>query len=120
MNFIQPRWTLFLFIPLISSCYYDVEEELYQNVNCNTPVSVNFTTHVQPVINSFCATSGCHVTGGTGIGNFETYAGLKAKVDDGSFVDRTLQVKDMPPSINLAACDLELLQAWVDQGAPEN
>ncbi len=120
MNFNPLRWTLILIVPAISSCYYDVEEELYSTVVCNTPVAVNFTTHVQPVINSFCASSGCHVTGGTGVGNFETYAGVKAKVDDGSFTERTLQAKNMPPSGNLSTCDLELLQAWVDLGSPEN
>jgi hypothetical protein len=101
------------------SCYYDVEEELYQDFNCDTPVALSYTAQAKSVIDANCATSGCHITGGTGVGNFETYAGVKAKIDDGSFAERTFQAKNMPPN-GLATCDFLLLQAWVDQGAPEN
>lgn len=100
----------------LSSCYYDVESELYQNQVCNTPATIDYATDVAPVIAAACGTPSCHATGGTGTGNFETYEGVKAKVDDGSFEDRTFVQKNMPPT-PLNTCDLELLQAWVAAGA---
>lgn len=103
-------------ITFLSSCYYDVESELYPNQNCEIPATLVYATDVAPIIANSCGTAGCHVTGGTGIGNFETYEGVKAKVDDGSFENRTFVQKNMPPT-PLNTCDLELLQAWVAAGA---
>ena len=72
---------LFL-ITLSNSCYFDNEEELYPNAMCDASVT-NFMDVIDPIIKSNCALSGCHVPGGTGIGNFTTYAGIKAAVDNG-------------------------------------
>lgn len=113
-----------LFIPALmlavsSGCYYDVEAELYPDT-CAVPDVVSWTTDIQPVINASCATSGCHVTGGTGPGNMESYEGVKAKVDDGEFQIRVLQEQNMPPSESLSNCTLQIIQAWVDAGAPQN
>ncbi|MBI1266702.1 MAG: hypothetical protein GC193_04625 [Cryomorphaceae bacterium] len=100
----------------LTSCYYDVESELYPNQNCDTPATLVYATDVAPIIANSCGIAGCHVSGGTGTGNFETYEGVKAKVDDGSFEARTFVQKNMPPT-PLNTCDLELLQAWVAAGA---
>lgn len=105
---------------VLSSCYYDVESELYANETCNVPETVSFAADVQPIINSNCATSGCHVAGGTGTGNFESYDGVKAKVDDGSFVIEVFLDQTMPPSGNLGNCDSQILQAWIEADTPNN
>ena len=103
---------------LLASCYYDVESELY--AGCDNPIEVLYSVHVEPVINASCAISGCHIDGGSGTGNMETYDGVKAMVDAGTFQQRTLEQRNMPPSGSLGTCDLLLLQDWIDQGALNN
>lgn len=76
--------------------------------------------NVLPIINASCATTGCHVSGGNAPGDFTVFNELKSKVDNGSFEDRVLIQKNMPPNAQLSDCDLEILQAWLDSGALNN
>lgn len=106
-----------------TGCYYDNEEDLYefyyQANPCDT-VDVTFNEDIEPIVRGQCAITGCHIAGGTGNGIFESYAGVKAKVDNGSLLQRTVVDGDMPPSGPLSDCQMKLLEAWVAQGAPEN
>lgn len=107
---------------MLSSCYYDNEEELYeyynQQNNCDT-TAVSFATDIMPMIQGNCV-SGCHVAGGTGVGIFENYAEVKAKVDNGSMNNRVVVIRDMPPSSALTPCQIQQMQAWILNGAPNN
>jgi len=113
------RIASFLFICFFTACYYDNEEELYPNSDCNTD-AVSFSVQIQPIISSSCATPGCHVAGGTAGFSLETYSEIKSKVDDGSFRDRVIVQQNMPPSEDLSSCELEQLKVWLDEGAPNN
>lgn len=108
---------------VISGCYYDNEEELYQYYNeqnqCVTD-SLTYAAHIASIISAHCATSGCHVAGGTGNGIFQNYAAVKAKVDNGSLRERVVVRKDMPPSGPLNSCQIQQIDAWITAGAPEN
>ena len=103
----------------LSSCYNDKEDLLYGNDDCN-PVDVSFSKDIQPLINTTCNKSGCHVQGGTGNGIFDNYDPIKAKVDNGSFRQRVLVQKDMPPSTPLSNCQLKYIESWLNAGAPNN
>jgi len=107
---------------MLSSCYYDNEEELYEYYNqqntCDTS-AVSFATDIMPMIQGNCV-SGCHVAGGTGVGIFENYAEVKAKVDNGSMNNRVVVVRDMPPANALTDCQILQMQAWILNGAPNN
>ncbi|MFZ6052768.1 hypothetical protein [Halocola ammonii] len=111
-----------LFVALLSSCYYDNEEELYPFDNCNLPQEVSYAADVEPIISGSCAVSGCHITGGEGNGVFDSYQSIKEKYDNGTFQNRVLQVGDMagPSYGNLSDCEVETLRKWVEQGAPNN
>lgn len=108
---------------VMAGCYYDNEEDLYQyyyqDNTCDT-VGVSFSNDIMPIIQGNCATIGCHVQGGTGNGIFENYAGVKAKVDNGSLKSRVLVQKNMPPSQPLGDCSMSLISAWINAGAPNN
>ncbi len=113
----------FLLLLLISSCYYDKEDKLYDqyyaNKNCDT-TTVTYALTIQPIIAAKCATSGCHTAGGSGNGNFDTYSGSKAKVDNGSFLNRTVVLMNMPVSAPLTACEMSQVKKWIQMGAPNN
>ncbi|MFC2125150.1 hypothetical protein ACFLU5_10085 [Bacteroidota bacterium] len=109
-------YLLFLFV--IQSCYYDNEEELYPDLpSCDT-TDVNFSMVIQPIFNTNCATSGCHIPG-TGRTDLSTYSGIKAIVDDGRLEDRVIIQRDMPPSGPLSSCEIKLIEAWIENGATD-
>ena len=126
------RYTLFIFISLLFACTYD-QYEVPQPApagpapadttnsamtRCDS-LNVTYTLTVKPIMDASCTTSGCH-SAGSGNGDYTTYAGLKAKVDNGSFKQRVLEDKNMPPGGPLSAETLEKLQCWLDAGAPNN
>lgn len=114
------KTTIFiLFTLVLYSCFNDNEEELYGPVSCDVS-NVTYSNDVSAIINNSCATTGCHVSGGTGPGNFTEYNQLKITVDNGTFENRVLIQKTMPPSTPLSDCELQLLQAWLDDGALQN
>lgn len=90
-------------------------------VDC-VPGTNGFASKIKPIINAKCSTPGCHISGGTGNGWFDTYENLKEKVDDGSFNDRVFVKKDMPPIGHppLTEDELKSLKCWVNNGALNN
>ncbi|MEO8067113.1 MAG: hypothetical protein ABI599_05425 [Flavobacteriales bacterium] len=105
---------------LLGGCYYDSEEVLYPGSFCDT-ANVTYSGTVQSLIQTNCAVSGCHVPGGQGTGNFQVFAELKARVDNGTFRTLVLVNRTMPPNnVQLSACELEQLTIWVNAGALEN
>lgn len=96
----------------------DIEPEP-EPEECDTE-DVTYTSHIRLIVNTNCAISGCHVTGGQGNGSFETYEGIKAKVDNGALRQRVLVEKSMPPTGSLSDCELDQIEAWIDAGGPES
>ena len=87
--------------------------------DCAT-LNVTYSATIQPIINTECAISGCHVSGGTAPTDYATYAGIKISIDPGFLKDRTLTQKDMPPAGALADTTLQKISCWLDAGAPNN
>lgn len=84
--------------------------------------SVTFTDSIQPIISANCATPGCHDIGSLN-GDFTTYGGVKAKVDNGSFQTRAIEgggPTPMPPTGLLPAQEINKLKCWLASGAPNN
>ena len=117
-----------LFFPLavccvcfLNACIKDkgsIPEELTLS-KCDS-LNVTYGTSIEPIITANCATSGCHVSGGSGSGVFDNYTNVKAKVDNGSFKNRVITIGNMPPSGTLSQTDKEKIQCWLDAGAPNN
>ncbi|MCU0935712.1 MAG: hypothetical protein MUF66_06490 [Gammaproteobacteria bacterium] len=99
---------------------------------------ISFKTHVQPIVNKYCAE--CHTAGGVGIQKsgfaVDTYQSLMKGtkfgpvVVPGSAVSSSfyrLVSGDVDPSIRmphgkdkLPAQDVKLVELWIDQGAKDN
>lgn len=88
-------------------------------VSVNFCDTITFSKHIKPIINNNCATSGCHVMGGSGDGDFTGYSGLKAKVDNGKFKLRVFDSPNnpMPAAGMLPPDQLSLIKCWLDKGA---
>ena len=81
--------------------------------------AISYALHVQPIISAHCAITGCHVTGFPP-GDFTTYEGVRAQIENGFFQSKVLELKSMPPSDSLNEGELETLQCWVEHGALNN
>jgi len=82
-------------------------------------LNTKFTAVIMPIIQANCATPNCHVSGFS-FGDFTTYDGVKAKVDNGSFNNRVIIQKNMPPSVPLPDSLLQKIDCWVQKGARSN
>jgi hypothetical protein len=108
----------------LAGCYYDKEEELYPNssttstTSTTAPVMVSYKNDIQQLMANNCATPGCHVTGAQSP-DLSSYTGLfgsRAIVKD-----RANSVSNPMPSGGLMSIsNRNLLNSWIDAGAPNN
>lgn len=107
---------LLVLLLIITSCRHREDEK----TGCDLVFS-SYTADISPIIATNCAIEGCHISGAL-MGDFTTYEGLKAKVDNGSFELRVLDMKIMPPATRppLTEPQLQRLRCWVERGAKEN
>jgi len=106
----------------LSSCYYDSEEELYSGSACDT-TNVTYSGTIQPILAANC--NSCH-TGSTGQGgvSLSTYDELMVHVNSGIFrkaVNHEPGATPMPYNMaKLPDCELLKINAWINNGAPNN
>lgn len=111
-------------ILFIYSCTKDVGQNISlspntQSVSANSCDTVKYSLHIAPIIASNCL--GCH-TSGPGTGILTTYLGVKAKVDNGSFKARVIDLlpSPMPQGGALSPDKIALIQCWLNNGAQNN
>ena len=112
---------------LLTACYYDNEEDLFQYVDqaggdCEV-MTAEFTADIVPILTAYC--NRCHRDGRTdGNVNLEGYDRVSPYANDGSLLGATkhdASFAAMPPSGGLIpACDLQKLTVWIEAGAPNN
>jgi hypothetical protein len=120
---------IILALAILSSCYYDNEQELYpdQGTNCDT-TNVTFSGTIFPVINSTCM--GCH-SGATPQGNIllEDYTTISAQAaipagQSGSLygaISHDPGNSPMPKNgTPLSDCTVKQFKVWIDAGRPDN
>jgi len=125
MKFLKPCLLILSFSAVLSSCYYDNKEELYQNfpdTDCDTS-NTRFTATIHPIIIDNCAIPGCHfsVTAQSGL-DFTTYDDVQTVGLDGRLVGRITGSSGpiMPPSGALPPCEIEQIKKWVRNGSQNN
>ncbi len=117
----------FFFLPisvffLVTSCYYDVEEELYPE-GCESVIDVSYSTHVLPIVDNACY--GCHsASANQGNITLEGYQSLEPYLADGSFecsINWNGGCSPMPKNQSkMHPCDLAIVNQWLDDGALDN
>ena len=106
----------------ISGCYYDVEEEIYPEIDCDTQ-SATYSGMVQPILSNNCLVCHSAAVNTAGI-TLEGYSNLKTYVDNGRFLGAIKHqpgFSSMPQGApQLPDCDILKIEAWVLDGAPNN
>jgi len=85
--------------------------------------NVTFNGSIKPIINNKCL--GCHSSAAPqGNINYSTYAGVKAKVDDGRLwgaINHLPGFSALPKNGNkLSECEITQFRKWIAAGAPNN
>lgn len=97
--------------------------DCFAGANCDTLTNVSFSAAVLPVLDTYC--NGCH-SGNTPQGGIDqsNWAAVNATVNDGSFmgsINHDNGFVAMPLNgAKIPACDILLIQTWVDEGALNN
>jgi mono/diheme cytochrome c family protein len=114
-----------------AGCYNDKYDQLYvtpATVTCDT-TAVSYSTTVAPIINANCNVSGgCHDAAGAATSgyNFSTYAGVQAVANYDYMItditgNPTSRHHAMPLNLpKISQCDINIITAWIDQGALNN
>jgi hypothetical protein len=106
-------------VSIISGCYYDKEDLLYGGA-CDTG-NVSYTQTVTGILKNYGCLN-CHSGGSpSGAINLETYANVKATVDNGKLYGSITHASGFVPMPDGAAamtpCDIKKIKAWIDAGA---
>ena len=115
--------TVVLLVCLLApSCYYDIEEDLYPDTGCNV-ADVGYSNTVVPILENNCYR--CHDAANNFGGiTVEGYAQLKKYVDNGQLLgvlNHEAGFSPMPKNApQLRSCDIEKIEAWVNNGALNN
>jgi len=113
----------------LSSCYYDIDEELNPPLTSNVcdTTAAKFAADIVPILNSNCATTGCHTTVSIAGGYiFDNYTDVKATMDNDSArffssINQDGNASAMPKGgSKLSDCNISKIKAWVASGAPNN
>jgi len=109
----------------LTSCYYDVQEELHPtlfSVNCAT-TDYTFSGRVSDILQVNCV--GCHsqtlASGGVVL---DTYNSVKAYADNGKLlgtIEHSTGFAPMPYNLpQLSSCDRLTIKNWIENGSTNN
>jgi hypothetical protein len=108
-----------------SGCTYDsLDVEA-----CDPPATASFANDIAPILGGSCnsASVACHATGNFNNADLDSYAGVKLVVDNGKLIssitwDGVATNSRMPSgsSSKIEQCSIDLIQQWIDEGAPNN
>ncbi|MBS1763961.1 MAG: cytochrome c [Bacteroidetes bacterium] len=111
-----------LLVMTFSSCYYDVEDELYPASNCDT-TDVTYRQSVVPVLKNNCYS--CHSTAmANGSVVLDNYQSVKAVAADGRLlgsINHESGYIAMPQDQGkLSDCDIRKITIWIENGIQDN
>ncbi|WP_417612987.1 hypothetical protein [Owenweeksia hongkongensis] len=109
---------------VVSSCYNDNKEDIYQNANndCDTS-NVTYSATIKAIVTANCAISGCHSgTNPSANLDYTTYADLETSASNGALVNRINGRGALMPQGGpaLPECQITQIETWVNDGAPNN
>ena len=110
-----------LSIVLVSSCYYDVDSELYGTKACDNSI-VSYNGRIKAIMTSYC--DNCHGGGSPSAGiATDSYANAVAADANGALnctIAQSSGCSPMPKGGKLSQCDIDACAAWAAAGYPEN
>ena len=106
----------------LTSCYYDVEENLYPKSECVT-TDLSFEADIMPILERNCYS--CHsAAANTANVTLEGHGQLLQHISNGRLLGAIRHDPGFTPmpqgAPKLIACDIDKIEQWVSDGAPNN
>ena len=113
---------LLIGMAFLTSCYYDVEENLYPVNDCST-LNMSYQQNIAPILQRNCYA--CHsAAANTANVTLEGHGELIKHVNSGRLlgaINHQPGFKPMPQGASkLIECDIAKIEQWVADGAPNN
>ena len=104
------------------SCYYDVEEDLYPTTECST-TDMSYQTDILPILQNNCYQ--CHDAANNFGGiTLEGFDQIKTFVNNNQLLGVIRHEAGFSPmpknSAKLLECEIEKIESWITNGAPNN
>lgn len=88
------------------------------SVDCATVTNKAFAANVSPLIQSSCATAGCHAAGSSnGPGALTTYSQISGNA---ASIRSAVSSGRMPQGSTLSTAQKNSIICWIDSGSPNN
>ncbi|MGZ3820449.1 MAG: hypothetical protein ACXVB6_07650 [Mucilaginibacter sp.] len=116
---------LFILLICASGCYYDHANLSYpQQTGSCVPTTVTYSVNVTGILTTNCYS--CHsgnAAAGGGI-KLDTYATLKVYITNGQLMNSINHTGSLPAmplnAAQLSSCDINTIQAWINNNTPNN
>jgi cytochrome c5 len=109
-------------LTLLTSCYYDNEEDLYGGAPACDTAAVSYAASVAPVLQNNCTS--CHSGNFPSAGiRLDSYESVRTQALNGRLYGSVAHLPGfsaMPEGGKLSECNIALIGAWVNQGASNN
>ena len=109
-----------------TACKKENEENLIGPVVCDT-ANMKYATNILPILVSNCYEchgNGLSQQGPGGAVNFDTYVNTKKQIDNNNLINAIKHTAGFTPmpfgKPMLSSCDIDKIQAWINNGAPNN
>jgi cytochrome c553 len=120
----MPPLSCILIVLIMAACTSNSEEELYgdEESSCDT-TNVSFSNDVFPIIDNNCLA--CHGTGSPPLGiSLTSYSEIKHVASSSRFLGAIKHQQGYTPmpqnAPKLSDCKIATLEAWVNDGMPDN
>lgn len=105
-----------------SSCYYDVEEEIYPTLDCES-TNMSYAADIEPLLSNNCYV--CHAAnvnfGGI---TLDSHEAVVQNVNNNKILGAIKHLPGFSPmpqgAPKLLDCQIEKIESWVNDGAPNN
>lgn len=107
----------FLITGIIVSCSKSGSSNGSTTVDCSGSAK-SYTSDVNPIIQSYCAVSGCHAAGSSnGPGALTTYQQV---FNNSTSIRNVVLNRTMPQGTSLSSAQINAIVCWIDNGATNN
>jgi len=112
-----------LLTTISQACYYDNKEDLFPDTTSCQTDSMSFSQHIVPILNTYCISCHNNASAQAGI-SLEGYSNVINFVNDGRLL-KTIKHEPgvVPMPLNqdkMPECPIQRIDAWIQQGAPDN
>lgn len=105
-----------------SGCYYDVEEEIYPVIDCDTQ-NVTYSGTIQPILAGNCLLCHSAAVNTSGV-TLEGYNSLMTYINNGRLLGAIKHQPGFPAmpqgAAQLPECDIKKIEQWITDGALNN